>query len=399
MKANAEQYDMTPADPNHDLMEIAQITSDAFANGEYIDEISRQYIGNCHYDWSTSRLVWDGEKLIHHWGVWGYPMRIESVQLKTAGVGAVVTLEPYRKQGLMQRAAMDSLRAMQNNGYDISILRGRHYVKFGYARAWNYVTYRLKLHEIPEINLKQPYELIGPDYMKAIENMYNNEYQDFSGTCVRPTYRMLDADGMLAYGWFNNGGHLSGYVRAVSTEDNKTLQCLEAAGDPVQGMAVLRDLLKKGEYEFLTFFTLPHQHSLLRRLRSGACIVENQYFHNTGWRVKIINLMSILGKIHPLFDERLRNSVYSNWSGSLHLDAGDQKATLHIENGQVRFIDSAPGQHNIRGGADIARFLIGSDDADEIIQQADIICTGDAASLAGVLFPNLYPVMSHWDEF
>ena len=39
---------------------------------------------------------------------------------------------------------------MHQDGYDLSILRGRHYVKMGYARAWNYVTYRLKLEELPE---------------------------------------------------------------------------------------------------------------------------------------------------------------------------------------------------------------------------------------------------------
>jgi hypothetical protein len=53
----------------------------------------------------------------------------------------------------------------------------------------------------------------------------------------------------------------------------------------------------------------------------------------------------------------------------------------------------------LRGGADLARFLIGSDEPDEIIRQADMECLGLARSLANVLFPNLYPMMSHWDEY
>ena len=89
-----------------DLRPIAQITADAFAGGQHVDEISQQYIGNCHYDWNTSRLIWDGDQLVHHWGVWGYPMRLDGVQLQVAGVGAVVTLEEYRKQGLMQTARL-----------------------------------------------------------------------------------------------------------------------------------------------------------------------------------------------------------------------------------------------------------------------------------------------------
>ena len=48
---------------------------------------------------------------------------------------------------------------------------------------------------------------------------------------------MLDAGDIKAYGWFNSDSSLDGYVRAVPTDDQKTLQCLEAAGDPRQGLA------------------------------------------------------------------------------------------------------------------------------------------------------------------
>lgn len=399
MKNITELYRISPADRSRDLIPIAKLASDTFAGGQYLEEISQQYFGNSHYDWKTSRLIWDKDTIIHHWGVWDYQMRLEKILLRVAGVGAVTTLTPYRNRGLMQWAAEDSLRAMQESNYDISILRGRHYVKFGYRRAWNYVTYKLKPEEILEIRLKYAYELLGPERMREIESLYNTHYQDFSGTCVRPTYRMLQADGMQAYGWFNQQGKLRGYVRAVPTDDKKVLQCLEAVGDIDQCLAVMADLFSQNEYDMMNFFTLPHDHPILRYLRQRACIVENQYFLNTGWRVKVVNLMSTLGKLHPVFLERLQKSRYAGWTGSLHMDAGEQKATLHIENGKVRFIDASPGQYTIRGGPDIARLLIGSDDAAEIFQQAGITCTEETAELAGILFPNLHPVMSQWDEF
>jgi len=399
MKNITDLYRITPAERNRDMMAVAKLTSDTFAGGGYLEEISQQYFGNSHYDWKTSRLIWDEETLIHHWGVWDYQMRLEKVFLRVAGVGAVTTLTPYRNKGVMQWAAEDSLQAMQENNYDISILRGRHYVKFGYRRAWNYVTYKLKSEEIPEIKLKYTYELLGPERMREIEGLYNTHYQNFSGTCVRPTYRMLQADGMQAYGWVDQQGKLRGYVRAVPTDDKKALQCLEAVGEVDQCLAVMLDLFSQNEYETMDFFTLPHDHLILRHFRQKACVVETRYFLNTGWRVKVVNLMSTLGKLHPLLTERLQNSRYAGWTGSFQLDAGEQKATLHIENGKVRFIDASPGQHTIRGGPDIARFLIGSDDATEIIQQAGISSTEEAADLAGILFPNLHPVMSQWDEF
>jgi hypothetical protein len=299
----------------------------------------------------------------------------------------------------MAMAAADSLKAMRENDYDLSILRGRHYVKFGYARAWNYVTYRLKPEEIPELSLKRPYEPLGPEHMDAIISAYNESHRAYSGTAVRPTYRMLKAGDMGAYGWFDGDRNLDGYVRAVPTEDKKTLQCLEAAGDPEQGLAVMAELFKQEAYETLTFFTLPRQHPILQIVRRGACVVEDRYFYHTGWRVRIVNLHSTLEKIRPMLEARLRRSHYANWQGRLHLDAGEQNATLEIDGGGVRVTGTGADEHSIDGGAAVARFLIGSDEPGEIIQQAGMVCTGEAAGLASVLFPNLYPVMSHWDEY
>jgi len=188
MKQSTSSYPISPADPDHHLMAIAKMVASAFTNGEYIEEIAKNYIGNCHYDWDISRLIWDGERLVHHWGVWGYPMRLESVQLQVAGVGAVATDEKYRKRGLMQQAALASFESMRQKGYDLSILRGRHYVKFGYARAWNYITYRLKPEEIPALAIKHHYQKLGTEHIEAMDALYNETHQAFSGTAVRPTY-------------------------------------------------------------------------------------------------------------------------------------------------------------------------------------------------------------------
>ena len=81
------------------------------------------------------------------------------------------------------------------------------------------------------------------------------------------------------------------------------------------------------------------------------------------------------------------------------MDAGAQTATLQIETGRVRVTAQTEGAHAINGGAEIARLLIGSDEPQEIIRQAKMTCTGRAAELANVLFPNMYPMMSRWDEY
>jgi len=399
MNGIASSYPITPANPNHHLTAIAKMVADAFTNGEYIEEIANNYIGNCHYDWDTSRLIWDGEQLVHHWGVWGYPMRLESVQLQVAGVGAVTTGEKYRKCGLMQQAALASFESMRQNGYHLSILRGRHYVKFGYARAWNYITYRLKPEEIPALPVKVPYQKLSTEHIEAMGFLYNQTHQTFSGTAIRPTYRLKSCEEMSTYGWFDENGKLAGYVRAQPPEDDKeSLQCLEAAGDPQQALAVLSELFKQGEYKILTFFTLPPQHPCLQLIRLGNCVVETRYFATSGWRVRIVNLHTTLEKIRPLLETRLGQSHLVNWKGHLMLDAGEQKAVLNIGNGYIQVTKSHPTEHCINGGAGIGRLLIGSDEPAEVIRQEKITCSGDAARLVCVLFPNLYPMLSQWDE-
>lgn len=399
-KSLPARFRLAAPDPNSDVPAIARIISDCFAGGQYIDEIIQTYIGNCHYDYPASRLVWDKDKLAHHWGVWGYPMRVESVELKVGGIGAVVTAEEYRKQGLMRQAALASFQAMDAAGYDLTILRGRHYVRYGYARAWNYVTYRLKPEEIPALPVKHAYRRLETADIPAMDSLYNRSHAAFSGTAVRPTYRNRSPEEIGAHGWHDPDGSLAGYMRLLPDEkEPKQFTCLEATGDPEQGLAVMAELFKQGSYETLAFFTLPHHHPILQLLRRGAVIVEDRYFDISGWRVKIINLHSILKKLSPLFETRLTQSQFSGWEGALRLDDGEQQATLVIKNNTVEVTNTPESRNRIQGGAELARLLIGSDDAEEIIRQAGMLCTGLADPLVRVLFPNLHPMMSHWDEY
>lgn len=397
-------YPLTMANREVHLMLIARIISDAFAEGEFLDEIIEKYVGGSHYDYATTRLAWDGERLIHHWGVWDTLLRVGSAQLRAGGIGAVVTLEDYRKQGIMAYAAAHSFKAMFDQGYDLSILRGRHYHKFGYRRAWNYVTTSLNPgaappEAIPQYPLSSPYRALGPAEMEAINNLYNQAYARFSGSCVRPTYPMLQEGQMKAFGWFDDTGKLVGYVRAVPTDDNSSLQCLESTGDPEQGLAVLRDLFGQADYQQLDFFSMPRQHPMLQIIRRGACTILDRYFYHTGWQVRLVNLDSCLQKLLPQLEKRLVDSHLAGWQGHLHLDAGQQNATLKVENGQIRLTTDPLAEHQVNAGWAMARLLIGSDDPAEIAQQEGITFRGEADQLSEVLFPNLNPMMSHWDEF
>lgn len=393
-------FELVIPEPARHLRQMGRLTSDVFAGGQYLDGFCDNYIGNSHYDWHVSRLIFDKEQIIHHWGVWGYQMRLETIQLQVGGIGAVVTHPDYRKQNLMHRAAQASFAAMYQHGYDLSILRGRHYVKMGYARAWNYVTYRFKLEDFSVGEMAPAYQALQVQDTPVMDRLYNQTHVAFSGTAVRPTFYNKHPDDLCVFGWRSASGELLGYVRAAPSEDEpNTLVCLEAAGNPHQALAVLADLFRQGGYEKLACFTLPHAHPLLNLLRLGNCIVENRYFEISGWRVRIINLRSTLQKLIPLLEQRLANSQFAAWQGCLVLDAGEQTAALLMEDGKIALSGNADSPNVLHGGAQMARFLIGSDEPDEIMRQAEMECSGLAQPLARALFPNLYPMLSHWDEY
>jgi hypothetical protein len=327
-------------------------------------------------------------------------MRLGPIELMAAGVGAVVTRQSYRKQGLMHRAATASFEAMRANGYDISILRGRHYHKYGYRRAWNYDTWRIKAEDVQPPEKPVVTEALGPDHMGQIVEVYNQAHAGLSGTAVRPTYPMLEDGEMNAHGWFEKDGSLGGYVRASKNEEDESLRCLEAAGDPETGLAVLAGMFHEGEYESLTFFTMPALHPILQKVRLGMVKLESQYFYHTGWQVKLINLESTLTKMMPLIKERLCGSRFFDWDGRIELDGGDEQAGLVCRNGDVHFEDINPdGDHRIEAGPALGRLLIGSDAPDEVARQEGVIFNGLGEAVCQALFPPMHPMMSHWDEY
>ena len=96
--------------PEKDLQAIAELTAAMFSDGKYLEAFRDCYIGNSHYDWQMSRIGVDGGRLVHHWGVWRYEMRLDGVQLKIGGIGAVATHPDYRQRGRMHQAARHLLR-------------------------------------------------------------------------------------------------------------------------------------------------------------------------------------------------------------------------------------------------------------------------------------------------
>jgi len=366
------------------------------------------YIANSHYDWNTSRIGLVGDKVVTHFGVWDYQMRIGTGRVRTAGIGAVCTDGRFRKRGLMAQTAREAVAAMQRGGYDMSVLFGLRdfYHRFGYVRAWNYTSYIVAAEEM------QRYMPSGKCAIKLqkfawmsrqdLDVLYNRQFSKYVGTAVRPTFmanRWKVRGRTSSYLWSGPSGETVGYV--IVRQHRQSLTCLEAVGDGQAVLAALAMLCRRRRATELKFSGLPYDHEVAVLLRRGTCRMETRLTRSGGAMIRTVSLPGILGKITGELSRRLRESHMRHWRGRLLISDENDRVALTIGRGKVEMAGSITGRykHAIRGGWELAQLIIGTDSPAETTAAAGTKLTGDGEALVGVLFGQKHPNLSEWDRF
>ena len=386
---------------HHD--EMTDLISKVFSHRGYFgfrDYCRDSYIDHSNYDWDASRIGLIGGRIVTHWGVWGYTMRIGTARVKTGGIGVVATHGDFRKRGLMDRTARASIQAMRDLGYDFSILFGidDFYDRFGYVRAWSGVAYIVNVADLPSEKPAARFVKFAPRHRDDLAAIYNRQYATITGTAVRPTYlRNRRPDRWQGYLWSNARGAAQGY--AIVSRDNTTLECIEAAGDAEQTLRVLAALCRRWGCHEVRFPDLQHETPLARRLRRSTCRMETYPRRCGGPMVRTLNLPAALDRMSAELSRRLRASHLAGWRGRLLIADAREKAMLAIGRSRARTLPPAVTTHTIRGSDQIAQLLIGTDEPDEVVEAGGIRLTGDARKLIQVLFPNQHPQLGVWDSF
>ena len=352
------------------------------------------------YDWDASRIGIIGGRVVTHYGVWGYDMRIGASTVKTGGIGVVATDPDYRKKGLMKLTANASIDAMRNLGYDMTILFGidNYYHKFGYVRAWSEREYTIDVADLPRDKPRYRLYKFALKQRDDIDAIYNAENKTFTGAAVRPTYTKTgmppDCQGYL---WRDGRGRTIGYI-IVSAY--RGFVCHEVGGKIDDIMRALALVARKGAHKELKFFTGLHcNHPLARRIRRGNFKSLESGRKCGGAMVRLINLKSTLAKIAPQLSRRLKNSLMLKWNGYLAISSSDEKVFLKIAAGKISVAEKGPSKNLISAGNEIVQLLIGADDPERIIEDAGIKVTGEAKQLAPILFPNEHPTLAMWDRY
>ena len=366
------------------------------------DECRRVYIGNSHYDWEASRVGMIGDRVVSHYGVWDYQMRIGTSRVRVGGIGAVGTDGDVRKQGLMSRTARAALEAMRERGYDMTILFGipDFYDRFGYVPAWHETTLFVHTWDLPKERPARPVRKLLMRPRADLAELYNRHFAAATGTAVRPTYqREFNFWGRpyQGYAWRDAQGRIRGYV--LAHRRGTTLNCTEYCGDAEQALRTLGVVARRSHCETVRFEHLPQDDELCKRLRRGDCRAETHYSRSGGAMIHLLNLPQALSKMAGELSRRLRASELSGWEGKLLIAGPREEATLAVGGGRVRV--AAPGRtrHAIRGGEGLARLLIGSEEPAEVIAAARMRVSGDGAQLAEALFPEQHPTLGSADRY
>jgi GNAT superfamily N-acetyltransferase len=359
------------------------------------------YIEDSLYDWSASRVGLLDGRMVTHVGVWDYRMRIGAARVRSGGLGVVATHGDFRKQGLMALTMDATVQAMRQAGYDVSVLFGisDFYHRFGYTRAWNEVSWTVKVEDLPKDPPVGPVRHMALRQRRAdLEALYNRHYAAVTGTAVRPTYARRPTCKITGWLWCHASGMPAGYVAVQNWPEAP--EVVEHAGQAQQVLHVLGRQCRQYRIKELKFVGLPWDGELAGRLRKGNVRLAVEYARCGGAMIRVINLASILAKLCGELSRRLRASGQKGWAGRLRIQMPREAADLICRQGRIGTVSpSGKADHAIRGGWEVAQLLIGAGDPLEIADSHGIVTTGQARRLLPLLFADQHPVMCRWDLF
>ena len=381
---------------------VIDLTAKAFAEGDYWNCVTGcrdSYMGDSHHDWRASTIGLLDGKVVTHWGVWGYRMRIGRARLGVAGIGAVATHGEFRKQGLMARTARAGAQAARAAGYDMSVLFGigDFYHRFGYVRAWAGQTYHAAADTLPAPPTGMRLRAFAPRHRDDLARLYNRLNARLAGTAVRPTFR-APRRGRNGYLWHDASGQPAGYV-VVSERKSTHFDLIDHAGDPPAVLGALGRLAQRRRATEVRFRALHYDSALARTLRRGDCRLETSYHRSGEAMIRTLNLTATLKKMCGELSARMKRSHLADWRGDLLIADSREKALLRIDRSRVTVAAPGPTKHTVRGGDRVAQLLIGTDDPCQTADAARMRLAGDARRLLDVLLPCRHPMLAAWDHF
>jgi hypothetical protein len=169
------------------------------------------------------------------------------------------------------------------------------------------------------------------------------------------------------------------------------LEVQDWAGEAPQILAATVRLARLRKTAGIRFRSLRSVHPLAGLLRRGDCQITTSHARSGGAMVRVVNLRSCIAKMDRVLTSRLRASSLRYAKGVLAIHNGGDVVHIHLRNGLADPGPALRTRHHLRAGDAAARFILGSDEPDELLAAYGLVCGGMTREWVRILFPNRHP--------
>ena len=346
----------------------------AFGDSEHIRHLFVNIVeGDPWFDLNNTRACFVDGKAASVVQIFDRPMRIGDCVVRMGGVGSVGTDPPQRQAGYSSEVLRDSVRYMQAVGYDLSILGTgiqSHYARAGWVM---HPTYNMELtlpSTFGEVPPDVTIELCEPDRdLPELQAIFDQFNANRTGTFVknteywvnRPRWRPYDPS---LYWIAKQGGQTVAYLLAQRWEICE----FGFLPDAEEAMtALFCPLFRRAKTEGIQEIDAPVPSQSREIFEAMGCAVRRRESNNAMFL--ITNFGSLLAKIKPLLEARLRNSDFSGWTGAIRLRYEADERTLVIRDGAINISQNSasPEIDLLVSQAQLLKLLFGNMSAEQIV--------------------------------
>ena len=272
------------------------------------------------------------------------PIRIGNTVVKMGGLGSVGTHPDHRKKGYSSQVLLDTVNYLETSSFDLSLLFtgiNEHYAKAGW------VTYPVTFRSIdlPKLPILKPAIEVSIERYKAKANLpavmeiYDQFNQNRTGTTVRnltywhnqPKWRGQAPD---LFWVARKEGRIVAYLKGGSKDILEIgYQPNTKTGETALNQLVqhfLQNRMEIGQETIRVEDYMEIQKTLEQLGIPSSTDIQNHFMF------RITNFRSLLVKLVPMLENRLRKSDLSTWQGEIRLQYELDVQTLIISDGKIK---------------------------------------------------------------
>ncbi len=387
-----------------ELQDTIECSIRAFGSSEHIQHLFTNIVEHDPwFDLNNTRACFVDGKAASVVQIFERPMRIGDCVVRMGGVGSVGTDPPYRRGGYSSEVLRDSVEYMQTAGYDLSILGTgiqSHYARSGWVM---YPTYTMTL-TLPETLGQLPTDVAIESYepsqdLPAVRSIYDQFNAARTGTVTKNAAYWANRHKWRPYDpslyWIaKRDENTVAYLQAARGEIGE-LGCLPDEQEAMK--ALLLHLFRHAKAEGIQEIDAPTPSGSRKMFEAMGCSIQRR--ESNGKMILITNFESLLTKIKPLLESRLRASDFSGWTGTIRIRYEADERTLAVRDGVISVVpeSASPDIDLLCSQSQLLKLLFGNMSAEQVafsnrLRIAEI-------GLLDALFPADEFFMWHTDRF